>query len=234
MRVQSRGLIFDVRPGTTDEKVVEEVVGRSVYLKGGITINPGDRWLDLGGNIGTFTVLAASLGADVLSVEPEPRNAAQLRKNLANNDLSADVIEAAVTSERSPTASLYLCTSDRNHYRHTLRPTRGRQTIEVPAVTFADLMERHRPVGIKMDIEGAELPILETADFAGVRYLVFEYHFNADRLIANFYKRMERLRRWFPAMDWGRISSTTPRYDYFPDGRIVRCISAPALHEAAD
>src|SRR5438046_193303 len=64
------GLRFRVRRLTCDEDFVTNVVEQREYLQHGITIRPGDTVLDVGGNIGTFAVLAASLGARVIAVEP--------------------------------------------------------------------------------------------------------------------------------------------------------------------
>jgi hypothetical protein len=82
-----RGLNMDmfIRKGTTDEKVIIEVFKTNVYEKPkvGFYIEAGDRWLDLGGNIGTFSMLAlARNGAKVVTYEPEPENMSLLKKNL--------------------------------------------------------------------------------------------------------------------------------------------------------
>ena len=53
---------FFYREGTSDLKTFEEVIGRDVYRKKGMTINKGEHWIDCGGNVGAFTLLACSLG----------------------------------------------------------------------------------------------------------------------------------------------------------------------------
>lgn len=218
---EHNGLTFQARPESTDLKALDEVVRRRVYLRrDGFTIEPGETWLDLGGNIGSFTVLAASMGATVITYEPEPSNMALLRMNLDQNWVNAETHQAAVIAGDEPTVDFYVCTSPLNHYRHTTKPTRGRQKITVPAVSFADACAPD-VTGIKMDIEGAEIGILDaTNDWSPVQKLTFEYHFGADREIAHFHRRMDRLREWFPNLHHPKMAESG-RWEFFPDAVIV-------------
>lgn len=195
--VESRGLRFWVRPGTTDETVIGEVVERRAYRRSGFfDIEPGDRWLDLGGNIGTFAVLAASLGAEVRSFEPEPDNHALLERNVAENGYGGAVTtrRAAIVAGAAGQRPLFLCNGGANHYRHTLTPIRGRQPIAVDCLSLGPLLDGW-PTAVKLDIEGSELPMLDGAHgWPGIRKLVFEYHLDRDRSLPRFAARMARLR----------------------------------------
>ena len=48
------GIKFFYREGFSDLKTFDEVLGNKVYLKKGMTINAGERWMDCGGNVGAF------------------------------------------------------------------------------------------------------------------------------------------------------------------------------------
>lgn len=67
------GFTFHVRPGTTDQRIVDSVYNDNVYrLPADIT---GRRVMDFGANIGAFSILCAERGADrVFAFEPEPSN----------------------------------------------------------------------------------------------------------------------------------------------------------------
>jgi FkbM family methyltransferase len=72
-----------------------EVFGIAAYVRHGITLRPGDTVLDVGANIGMFSVfatLAGSLGR-LLAFEPNPRLHAILRANLAAYAPDAEACE---------------------------------------------------------------------------------------------------------------------------------------------
>ena len=63
---------------------------RRDYLSGGIRLKPGDTVVDIGANIGSFTVLAASIvgpGGRVIALEPVSGTFARLQKNVGLNRL---------------------------------------------------------------------------------------------------------------------------------------------------
>ena len=63
---------FYYREGFSDYRTFEEVIKNKTYLKKGMTILPGENWMDCGGNVGAFALLASSLGANVTIYEPDP------------------------------------------------------------------------------------------------------------------------------------------------------------------
>lgn len=62
-------------------------------------IRPGCTVLDVGANIGVYTLLAAKRGAHVFAIEADPQNAAMLRHHLSINGLSAQVFEVAASDK---------------------------------------------------------------------------------------------------------------------------------------
>ncbi len=217
-KLHLRGLTLNVRPETTDVIAATEVLKNRVYEKGGVRIEPGDRWLDAGGNIGSFSALAGSKGVRVIAVEPHPENALMLRSNTCDYDV--EVIEAAVAVEAGE-ASLYLCNGDRNKYRHTLTQIRGRDCITVKVVAAQPLIDQVN--AIKFDIEGSEIEILEQCDFSGINKLAMEYHFDRCRSIPRFLAICERLRS-FGLHVQTRPMPAAGTYDYYPAMTIVHCV----------
>ncbi len=77
------------------------------YARFGIRIGPGDLVVDVGANIGLFSLWAhgRAPGVRVLAIEPNPDVLPYLRLNLELNDVPAQVVPVAVT-DRAGTATL--------------------------------------------------------------------------------------------------------------------------------
>jgi hypothetical protein len=61
-------------------------------------------------------------------------------------------------------------------------------------VSLAEEIAKHHPHGIKIDIEGGELPILDAGlPLNGIRALAIEYHFRFDKDCSAARRRIEPL-----------------------------------------
>lgn len=221
--IEAKGLQFAIREGTTDEKVVPEVVTRHSYIRQDFSILPGEYWLDIGANIGTFSCFAAQRGAKVLAYEPEQDNYKLLLQNIAANGYSKVItpINRAVTYSGNDTV-LYTCKSQRNKYRHSVIPHKGWIPVKMETVKFDEVLQSGIDC-IKMDCEGAEFNIFDNCkDWSGIKKLVFEYHFDIDRKIVNFLRRMEILSKYFTRIYYSKLPPGET-YDFFPASKIVYC-----------
>lgn len=222
-----------IRPETTDIKVIKEVLLTNVYEKPKLDfyVSEGDRWLDLGGNIGTFALLALSRGATVVSCEPEQENLLLLEKNLLHNfpesaGKSWQLVPAAITPSTATDIDLYLCKGDYNKYRHTIYPKRGRQSIKVPNMSIYELLTKDKFNAIKIDIEGAEIDILEALspeDYQGIDKMVYEYSFDIDPSIPRFLRIVDKLRTVFSMVHYTKVKEDELEYKHFPAATMVYC-----------
>ncbi|MFJ9580747.1 FkbM family methyltransferase [Streptomyces sp. NPDC101191] len=89
--------IADLHPNETRE-LFDEIVVRSRYSRGGIEIRDGDLVVDVGANIGLFTLYAAAQATDVRihAFEPVPAAAEALETNVRAYGIRADVERAAL------------------------------------------------------------------------------------------------------------------------------------------
>jgi FkbM family methyltransferase len=127
-------------------------------------LEKGMRVVDIGANIGYYTLLAArAVGQTgrVYAFEPTPRTYELLCQNVNANGFSNVVTAQKAVANRSGTATLHL---NRNNGNNTLSSTPdGEGSVEVEVVTldqyFAHSTAR---IGVlKMDIEGSEPLALE-------------------------------------------------------------------------
>ena len=219
--IECNGLIFNIRPDTTDEKVVPEVVKKHSYTRKDFTIGAGEYWADLGANIGTFSCFAAQRGARVVAYEPEPDNYELLLRNISANNFNALVRtnNKAVTHAGGELV-LYTCKSERNKYRHSIYPHKGWGQVRISADSFQDVLL----LGVncvKLDIEGGEFDIFDNCkDWQNVDKIVFEYHFDIDKKIANFLRRMDLLSKRFTNIYYSKLPKGE-EYNFFPAAKIV-------------
>lgn len=118
------------------------------------TLKPGDLFIDIGANIGSYTLWAIELGATVIAIEPSPRSATMLRENLSLNGYTAEVIEAAI-ADFSGSARM---TSDKGALNHLVLGDGADAgvTDRVEVRTLDEVLGDRVAAGVKVDVEGAE------------------------------------------------------------------------------
>jgi FkbM family methyltransferase len=123
------------------------------------TLRPGDRFVDVGANVGAFSLWAAEHGARVLALEPATDTFARLMENVELNDYPIDARRLAVAA-RPGTARLTVGLDDVNHL---LVSSDAVVAEEVEVTTLDALIGGERVAGVKIDVEGAERLVLEGA-----------------------------------------------------------------------
>ena len=122
-------------------------------------VKPGNICLDIGANIGYYTVLMSKLGGRVWAFEPEPSNVELLRKNVEINNIYAHIFDIAISNE-SGDKELYL--SDASHGMH--RMYNSIHTRNTPIKINAGQIDRFefpKVDFVKMDVEGTEMDVLK-------------------------------------------------------------------------
>ena len=124
-------------------------------------LRPGDLFVDVGANIGSYTVLASKVcGANTIAVEPDPGTAASLRKNVELNDIRAlaEVHQCALGAENGQIGfTVGLDTMN----RVDISASGGGQVV--PLRTLDELLEGRQPILLKLDVEGFEEQVLAGA-----------------------------------------------------------------------
>lgn len=123
-------------------------------------IKKGDVVLDIGANIGYYTLIAAKLvgeNGQVYAFEPDPDNFALLEKNVEINGYKNVVLVQKAVSNKTGKIKLYLCEDNKGDHR-IYNSHDGRQSIEIEAIRLDDYFKDYNGKidFIKIDIQGAE------------------------------------------------------------------------------
>lgn len=141
----------------------------------------GWRVIDVGANVGAFSLLAASRKAIVEAYEPHPETFAFLQSNVASAAVTCH--QAAVVGQAPPDGHIELHLGDRDT-QHSILGQEQRSTdelsesISVPAVALAATLGEGCDL-LKLDCEGAEFAMIESLtsdDLRRVRRIVAELH----------------------------------------------------------
>jgi FkbM family methyltransferase len=168
-------------------------------------LKPGMTFIDVGANIGLFSVVAAHCvgpSGRVFAFEPQESLAAPFGENVRLNGLT-NVIHVPVALGSTAGASNLFQISG-NDGQATLRLRDNERSVgpvaRVPVRTLSDVLREHGVVsvdGMKIDVEGGDLDVLEGfRDWlaaAPPRFIMCEC---LDRLLARFGHRSEDLIRF--------------------------------------
>lgn len=135
------------------------------------TVKEGNTVVDLGANLGYFTLLAAKIVGDkgkVFSFEPEPKNYSYLKKNIGINNYKNVMAFQKAVSDKNGKTKLYICDYDSGH--HTINRYDGikayshgrkieEKSIDIETVTLDSFLDGRADSvnAIKIDVEGAEM-----------------------------------------------------------------------------
>lgn len=127
----------------------------------GRLLHPGARFLDVGANVGYFSVFAskAAPGVQIDSVEPHPDIVPVLRMNLWTNQVNANIWPVALDSKTSvlPIASAPMNPGD----SRVARPHQSDgYNIVVPALTADELFRGRTFDVVKIDVQGWEWDVV--------------------------------------------------------------------------
>ncbi|MBL9132707.1 MAG: FkbM family methyltransferase [Verrucomicrobiaceae bacterium] len=122
-------------------------------------LREGDTFVDVGANIGLYTLPAAAKKARVVAVEPSARNRGRLEENLALNGLTSVKIEACALGETE--GEMAFCDDDA--LAHVELAGNG---PKVPVRRLDAILPEGEIVLLKVDVEGFELAVFQGAEIA--------------------------------------------------------------------
>jgi FkbM family methyltransferase len=185
------GLRFNVRSGTTDLAVLNEAAMMNPYLKSGFVALPRDGVvMDVGANMGDFTMMAAAMcpGARVYAIEPMAEYITALERNRSLNRLTnVEIIKVALGGHEGEIDLSIAGAMSSSQFNGDAATERVRLTT-LPQLMFDQGIESIDL--LKMDCEGSEWEILPAARevFPRIRQICMEFHpargWTAEKLTA--------------------------------------------------
>ena len=156
-------------------------------------LRPGDVFVDIGANVGSYTVLASAVcGARTIAFEPVPSTYDRLIRNVNANGI-VDRVDARMQAVGADDGAIEF-TSNLDSVNHAIKATDSRrETIVVPLVKLSSALAAEQPCMFKVDVEGFETAVFDGGEDVltgpGVLALVIElngsgmaYGYNDDAL----------------------------------------------------
>lgn len=116
--------------------------------------HPNSTLLDIGGNVGYYTLAAAAAGFSVNVFEPVPANAAMILQSIQKNNFRNVRLHTSALSAKTGELGMGI---NKDNNQGGVRHTAKESTTMLPAFRLDDVLHfETRPVYIKLDIEGGE------------------------------------------------------------------------------
>lgn len=197
----------------TDFLTISEIFRYDIY-KTDTMVCKDEVWIDLGANIGAFTLKCLQLGVKcVYAYEPNERNFKKLVK--AFSDDKRVVLHRSAVSDFKGQTPLYL--DKKGEWRHTIhRKILRRCTEMVDVVDAIDLPECD---GIKMDIEGSEVAVIKRLS-KFPKKLMLEYDGQHHKLKKDYDDFIDFLKSKYRTVESIELKGDI---NFFPNGLNIRC-----------
>ncbi len=150
-------------------------------------LQAGDVFVDVGANIGYFTLKAASrvgITGKVHAFEPFPETYEALEKTVLANEYGERTNVSCTALSDAPGEQKFFLATRGSNFHSQVTTRQDQPFIVVPVTTLDDYFERIDYAGpvkiVKIDVEGAEINVLggmsKTAQASPDLSVIFEYH----------------------------------------------------------
>ena len=125
-------------------------------------LRPSDLFVDVGANIGSYTVLASKVaGANSMTLEPVPQTFDRLKRNININEISSLVDSRCCAVGATNGAIMF--SSDCDTTNQVVDDKYKGTSVEVPVMSLDEVLQTLKPTLIKIDVEGYEPEVMEGA-----------------------------------------------------------------------
>lgn len=148
-------------------------------------LRPDELFVDIGANIGSYTILASAAGARTIAFEPVPATYERLQTNIRLNGLTQRVTAHRAALGR--VAGVIRFTASHDTVNHVATDDDRGETVVVPIVTVDEIVAGAglSPTLIKIDVEGYETEALAgaqaTLKLPSLRIVIMELNGSGSR-----------------------------------------------------
>jgi len=205
--VKCKDFLFKIRKEKIDAFTVDEVIFRSGYLKD-LELNKTDICLDIGANIGVFSVIASGLCQRIIAFEPDLENYELAKENLKLNNIDNVKLLNLAVMPKTQSVELYLNNGVCSDCHSTL-PIRGREKVTVAGVGINEAINTYEATKLKIDCEGEELNFMQVADLKTVERLTMEVHFTYSKRDNHrrYYKMLANIVNQFDHVKFPKVNN---------------------------
>lgn len=204
------GIRIDAPENNILLSTVDEIFFMNVYNPTYLPIGADDVVVDIGANVGVFTLFAAGKTQNTIyAYEPSPINFKFLNRNIRTNRLPNVITYDSAVCDKSGSAELFFSEIDAGHmlFNHNSSDEVGKH-IKVPAITLQRIMEDNNLKQIdflKMDCEGSEGSILSstpTEYLKQIKKIAIEFHDNVSELKHEDIQRLFEKIEFTTKLEW--------------------------------
>lgn len=177
----TNGLFIYLRARTADRMIFKEVFLHEIYSKYGIEVEENDTVIDIGANVGMFSLYASqkTKSGKVYAFEPFEENYQMLVKQIEGNKLTNIIANKKGLLNIEGKKDLFLSGINTGGHSIQFEQKAGKVTIDVTTLTkYCQENNIHTIDYLKIDCEGSEFDILQhdPSILQRVRKLVMECH----------------------------------------------------------
>jgi FkbM family methyltransferase len=186
--INANGIKAIPRKNTDDYTIL--FTSREKELKPHLVMNNGETFVDVGANVGYYTLKAATEYGNnnikIVAIEAHPDNYRALCRNIAYNRFNNVILVNKAALDTKGMVTLYECINSKNHFiagktSIYLDADSKLSPLQVETDTIDNILEENnveRVDVLKMDIEGAEVLALKGAivTLRKLRKIVVEVH----------------------------------------------------------
>lgn len=197
---------FDLRDDyATDVIVVKEIFEEDVYECDPSRFNNGGVVVDIGANIGAFSIFAAQYGANVYAIEPEPHNLVALNNNISLSNLNSlitvvpygisDYEGTAIISDMGGGATI----KDDGIFGEEIAITTLNTLFKNNKIKIVDVL--------KIDVEGSEPEIILSASKKSLnkcKYITMEFDIRSGNSLGDIVKKLSETHHVRTMGSWER------------------------------